>query len=154
MPKLPESVTRLYEHYGTIRQGDCILLQASLDSHGYPAISVKGQRWIGSRYVAREAIGPVKGRVVMHTCDTPQCVNPAHLRIGTQRENIADRVRKGRNGACRGEEAPWSKLTEEAVRQIRACFERGDTRADIISRFGISKTQLYRVVNRESWRHV
>lgn len=58
-----------------------------------------GSRRVGAHRVAWEmAHGPIPdGMVVMHGCDNPPCVNVAHLSLGTQLDNIADRVRKGRS---------------------------------------------------------
>lgn len=65
---------------------------------------LSGGRRVGAhRWAWEQAHGPIPvGMVVMHGCDNPPCVNVAHLSLGTQMENIADRVRKGRSarGAC------------------------------------------------------
>jgi hypothetical protein len=57
-----------------------------------------GVRWMAHRWSWTLANGPIPdGMVVMHRCDNPPCVNPGHLSLGTQLENIADRVSKGRS---------------------------------------------------------
>ena len=55
--------------------------------------------------------------VIMHTCDVPLCVNPSHLKLGTQADNVADRDIKGRT--ARGERQGTSKLTEMQARFIK-----------------------------------
>lgn len=85
----------------------------------------------------------------MHTCDTPLCCNPRHLRLGTQAENIADMIAKGRALRARGEGAAHL-LTEEQVREIRAM--RGKlSGAAIGRRYGVSETTVYDIFNGRSW---
>ena len=63
------------------------------------------------------------GLCVCHHCDNPRCVNPDHLFLGSKKENADDRDRKGRNVPApvyRGSAAPWAKLTEAQVAEIRA----------------------------------
>ena len=88
-------------------------------------------------------------KVVMHTCDVPLCVNPNHLRLGTQRENILDASKKGRiaNGSRQGN----SKLTEADVGAIRRS-ER--TTAELASLYDTDYTNILRIRRGESWRHV
>lgn len=96
------------------------------------------------------------GLCVCHRCDNPGCVNPEHLFLGTNEENIADRNRKGRTqrgygDRQRGEENPSAKLTEPEVRAIR---ESGDRLSDIAERFGIGVSTASLIRNRHLWTHV
>jgi HNH endonuclease len=66
-----------------------------------------------------------EGMVVMHSCDNPACVNPDHLSVGTQSQNILEAIAKGRKVLPKlphpsGADHPFSKLTEENVREIRS----------------------------------
>lgn len=89
------------------------------------------------------------GQVVMHACDNPRCVNPAHLSIGTQHDNILDSVRKGRYN-CFGRQ----KLNAEQVRQIRALSAAGHLQKDIAKQFGIARNTVSGIVNRKTWDHL
>lgn len=83
----------------TKKIGDCIEWQGSyMLPSPYPRIYYKGKCWRGNRLVYTLANGPIKtGMVIMHTCDNPRCVNPAHLREGTLKENSQDSADKGRS---------------------------------------------------------
>jgi len=91
------------------------------------------------------------GLCVLHKCDAPPCVNPAHLFLGSRGDNNTDRKRKGRNGDTRGEKHPASILTEEQVLEIRA-----DTRLqrEIAQSFGIAQGQISMIKSHNSWGHV
>lgn len=65
----------------------------------------------------RIPVSQIKGSVVMHTCDNPRCINPAHLRLGSQDDNMKDMQGKGR--MSKGSDHYISKLTEDVVRYIR-----------------------------------
>ena len=93
------------------------------------------------------------GMVVMHSCDTPRCVNINHLRIGTQAENMADRDAKGRY-ALLGSKSPLAKLDEEKVLEIRAKASAGETARKLSVDFQVSLTTVVRILNRITWRHV
>lgn len=90
---------------------------------------------------------------VCHHCDTPLCVNPDHLFLGTNIENIADRDSKGRQS--RGEGRPQSKLTEEAVMEIRRRYATGRQCQRYLARlFGVAQNTISHVVIRRTWKHV
>lgn len=75
----------------------CWPWKASLDSSGYGKVSYMGRSVTAHRVARAMSAGGVKpGDVVRHTCDNPKCCNPAHLLVGTQFDNIADRQARGR----------------------------------------------------------
>ena len=92
-----------------------------------------------------------QGMCVLHKCDTPICVNPDHLFLGTHNDNARDRVRKRRGGDLSGKNNSQAKLTEENVRAIRA-----DARSQlaIAAAYGISQTNVGFIKRRITWQHV
>jgi hypothetical protein len=92
---------------------------------------------------------------VLHKCDTPLCVNPAHLFLGTNDDNVKDKVEKGRQ--ARGEQMPIHKFTEDQIRQIRARYRRGcsvNGQTAIAKDFGVTPSAIGSIVNNRSWKHV
>jgi hypothetical protein len=104
------------------------------------------------------AHGPVpEGRHVLHHCDNPGCVNPAHLYIGTNADNVRDKVARGRSSfpqlRKRGELHPLAKLTAEDVAEIRAAPRTRGTGLALSRRFGVSPPTISRIRNGGLWRH-
>lgn len=96
-----------------------------------------------------------QGLCVCHKCDVRACVNPAHLFLGTKKENTADMMAKGRHGQgfTRGEDSPSAKITESDVRGIRAL--RGQERQiETAARYGVSQVMVSKIQRRTSWAHV
>lgn len=98
------------------------------------------------------------GNVVMHTCDTPLCVNPAHLVQGTQQENMLDKTAKGRAaypGMRRplyGTDNPAAKIDAALAERIRASYDPETVSYRMLSQqFGISKSQVFRIVKGHGW---
>lgn len=105
---------------------------------------------------------------VCHRCDNPACVNCDHLFLGTNEENTADRVSKGRSAAGdrsgpalrpermpRGEAHGRAKLTNAAVIEIRRRYAAGGTSQPKLAReFGVDHTVIGDIVRREKWKHV
>lgn len=101
----------------------------------------------------------VPGHIVMHSCDNKTCVRPSHLRAGTQKENIEDMIRKGRQarGAAlnhppqAGEQNHASKLTADTVKRIRAMWAEGRSQAAIVAATGVKRPNVWAIVHRKSW---
>lgn len=95
-------------------------------------------------------ISAIKGLVVMHTCDNPRCVNPYHLTLGTQYDNIQDKVVKGRQ--ARGEGHGMTKLSPLEVSLIRDVYVPRHPKyggAALAKRYGVSTSLISYIVNGE-----
>lgn len=87
-------------------------------------------------------------------CDNPICVNPNHLKLGTQKDNIIDMVNKGRNEPNRGESSKKAKLTNEKVLELRRLREEGYSYPKLSRMFGIAESTVVYVVKRRTWNHI
>lgn len=135
----------------------CWFWTDSLDANGYGRISVggrKGRPELAHRISYEINVGPIPGGMgVLHSCDTPSCVRPDHLSLGTQLDNMADCARKGRN--TRGEKAATAKVTEEQVVEMRRRFADGERNFNAIGKeYGISGTAANDIINRRRWKHI
>lgn len=96
---------------------------------------------------------------VCHTCDVPSCVNPAHLFIGTQRQNMLDMVAKGRHARAgtinnkdqTGEKNISAKLKENQVTEIRSLYKTISIRK-LAKKFNVSATCIHSIVNFKTWK--
>lgn len=90
-------------------------------------------------------------QVVMHLCDNPGCVNPAHLRVGSVQENNLDKLRKGRQRGAAGSRNGRSRLTESLVQQIRQ-----DPRhyTEIARDLRVHEETVRMAKTKTTWRHV
>jgi hypothetical protein len=97
-----------------------------------------------------------EGMVVMHECDNPLCVNPFHLSIGTQLDNIRDRDRKGRQvpNHPAGEENGMRKLSDVDVLSIRRLRSSGWRMQAIAERFDVSRTTISFILSGKRWAHL
>ena len=139
-------------------EGGCWLWVGGKTRGGYglfeKAAGVK--RVPAHRYAWELLRGPIpEGLWVLHDCpggDNPACVNPDHLFVGTQADNEADKVRKGRT--AKGERQGSAKLTVDKVREMRHGRAEGESLNSLARRFRTSKKQVLNVVQRKHWRHV
>ena len=120
----------------------------------YPTIMRKHKKQLMSHFIYENNIGEIpKGLCVLHSCDNPRCINPAHLFLGTLLDNVRDRCRKGRSGHgnLHGEQLPQSKLSEKQIKQIRKAT---GTLTEIAKKFNISDSHASAIRRRTKWKHV
>jgi len=107
------------------------------------------------RYAHKLINGPIpKGIQVLHRCDNPPCVRPSHLFLGTNKDNVEDRVRKGRTGPRCGSFNGNSRLSENKVIQIRRLLLQGIAKTKIAKKYKVSDTCIRHIAQGITWTSV
>lgn len=120
---------------------------------GYGQFGKYGESQQAHRISWELANGPIPdGLCVLHHCDVRPCVNPAHLFLGTKKDNSLDAVSKGR--LPHGSGSKLAKLTEEQVIAARAMRQSGASARSIASLYGVAPSTIKDVLSRRQWKHV
>lgn len=125
-------------------------LHRNAKGYGQFYVSRKDRARLAHRVSYEMYVGKVPdGMCVLHRCDNPPCVNPAHLFLGTRADNHADMERKGRT--IKGEAHANAKLTAEQVESIRK-----DTRLNrvIAIEHGVGNATVAKIKRGERWKHL
>jgi len=137
---------------------DCWEWMAGKTTAGYGHIHGKGGakgKVIYAHRLSWELLnGPIlKELCCLHRCDNPGCVNPTHLFLGSQIDNVADKVAKGRQ--AHGENAGGCKLTSDQVVEIRKEYASGNgTYRQLASKYGVNKAEIGYIVTHKRWAHI
>lgn len=127
----------------------CLLWQGSTRPNGYGQAVFRQRMWKAHRLAYETWVGAIAGgMLVCHACDNRRCIEPTHLFLGSAADNNNDRDAKGRT--AKGERNN-SKLTEEAVRAIRAST--AATKA-LAAEYGVFHTVIWKIRTRRAWAHV
>lgn len=140
----PKDATRFWSKVDRRNPDECWYWQAGKNSDGYGSFSVKHKTLKSHKVAYTLSKGEPNGLHVLHTCDNRACCNPAHLFLGTNKDNVADRESKGRGVRLKGSSHGMSKLSFEQVKEIRERYKAG----------GISQQKLakaYSVDQRNIW---
>ncbi len=123
------------EQYAEDKNG-CWIWQWSMVNTGY------GKMWDGSKLVLahrwyyEQKYGPIpEGKYLCHTCDVRACVNPDHVFVGTQKDNVQDMIKKGRDNNPR-------KLSDSDVRKIRKRLSSGESQTSISRSYDITQSTV------------
>lgn len=152
MADLHSSSTALRRFWSKVRKTESCWLWIAATTKGY------GQfHHLDERYAHRVswvlAHGPVPdGMRVLHHCDTPLCVNPSHLFLGTARDNTADMVSKRRH--AHGAKTGTAKLTEDSVHLIAKMWAEGKSSTEISKQLGIVFGTVCAITRGQLWSHV
>ena len=134
--------TKLIE-YEVNENGCWVCTSHSRDTSGYPMIRRNNQIWKGKRYIYTLFKGDIpKGLVIRHTCDNPNCINPDHLILGSQKDNVKDIFDRERRN-MKEEKNPNFKDFD--IEGINNDYQLGMKMVDILVKYGISKTHFYRL---------
>jgi len=118
-----------------------------LSRDGYGQIQINGK----PKLVHRVSYEIYKGKIpvgmcVCHRCDNPKCCNPEHLFLGTNQQNTADMIAKGRRGKC------GAILTLEKAREIREKYIETTTCKELATEYGVSYHVIYAIITNRNWK--
>lgn len=150
-----EARNRIY-HNSVKTVSSCWIWRPNIKNNEYARVSFYGKRISAHRLSFLAFNGPIpSGLVVMHTCDNPKCVNPAHLIVGTYGDNAKDAYDKGRKlpplNPMPGEKHPMAKLTEVEVFEIKNMLANKVSISDLARKYGVSLTTICDIKNGRSW---
>lgn len=138
-----------------IDSNGCHIFTGSKDDCGYGRIH-QGKKLVRLHRAMYEKVHGLipKGKVIMHKCDVPACINPDHLALGTQNMNVQDMINKKRNKIVRGSDHVNAKLKEEDILIIRGKLELGHTCASLARHYGVSEGMIRHIKKNRAWTHV
>lgn len=134
------------------KTAECWLWIGAVGSTGYGHIRADGKARTASRVAYELVHGAIPvGAFVLHRCDNPLCVNPAHLYAGTHSQNMADKVARGRAAGAVGERNCKAKLTADKVVAIRQSTV---GTCELARRYGVNRNTIGRIRSDRQWRHL
>lgn len=152
------NVARFWDNVRTGAASECWEWKRSRLPKGYGLVRLSQPRRRGYAHrIAWELEnGPIpEGLHVLHSCDNPPCCNPAHLRVGTNVDNIRDKVIRGRTSRLHGERCGMAKLTNADVQLIRLAAETLPVSIEqLATAWSVSRMQVGRILRRVQWRHI
>lgn len=140
--------------------GDCWEWRGFIPkSNPYGRYKINQENWMVhqySYYLANHTLPQnTRKKILMHSCDNPPCVNPAHLKQGTYQENSTDMTLKNRQ--AKGPKINNAKLTETKVKTIRALYsvnKRLYSSVKLGKIFGVASTTITNIIKRKTWKHL
>jgi len=141
---------RIFKRSIPIPHCGCWLWDGAVSDKGYGNIKISGNVAKAHRISYECFVGFIPtGSLVCHKCDTPLCVNPDHLFIGTSKDNSDDKINKGRDNKASGSRHGRAKLTEAQVIDIRASKL---PHRKIAAQYGVARSTIWNILNGSHWK--
>jgi len=144
--KRPNVAIRLLKRYKIV-ENDCWEFTGAKDSHGYGRIGYKNKVFSAHRlsfYLFKHRL--FKGDCVLHKCDNPRCINPEHLFLGTQKENMLDCKTKRRH--TWGQKSSLAKLSNDDIESIKYLVSLNKySQYDLAFLFKITQSNISKIIN-------
>ena len=154
-PIIPKQEHRFWSKVEVVSENECWIWRASKLKGGYGNYRHDGKTTLSHRVAWILANGEIPpGMCVCHNCDNRACVNQYHLFLGTNSDNSADMVRKGRQARRVGEEHSQARLTEVDIHFIRYWLRCGYTNVEISAEFKVCHQMISRINTGKAWSNV
>lgn len=139
----------------SVESNGCWLFTGYNDELGYGIIAYKGSANKAHRISWLVHNGNIpQGKNVLHKCDVRNCINPEHLFIGTQADNVNDMIAKGRKHTMKGVTHPGCRLSEANIGEIKRLLTEGKKQAWIARKFKTTDQNIYRIKTGKTWGHL
>lgn len=141
------------DFWAKVHKGErCWIWMGTKHRYGYGACAKRYGDTRAHRAAWKYINGPIpEGKVLCHKCDNKLCVNPFHLFVGTQKDNMADNKAKGKSSY--GERSWNAKLTDALVLEIRG-LKGTATQLEIAGRYGMSQASIGHIMSGRTWKHL
>ena len=145
---------RFFQYVSKKDEDSCWEWLGTKNEDGYGAFLYNG-KMIGSHRVSWLLFNKEieKDKIVLHTCNNPSCVNPNHLRLGTQKENVQQMFSENRDNHARGENVKVSKLKKNEPDEIRKKYENGKNMVILAKEYNVSCTCISNIISNKTWKN-
>ena len=134
----------------------CWIWVGHKNEHGYGIITNENKKQVKAhRFIYEQTYGAIPPKMnALHKCDNPACVNPQHIYLGTQKDNVRDMMERNRGGykAMGGDDHPNRKITMDKANEIRRLWSLGGVfQRELGEKFGISQAVVSKILRGQAW---